>query len=120
MSEPTQEQRPWRPVLLNLLGIEVVILVCALCMWIGTVIAGQTTWNIGPGGPGITVSCIEGTHTITTSTTSITCVADGKPPRNHDGRWVCDNGYEPDGLDVTWPNGVFTPQPALCKAKEKP
>ena len=105
MSEPTQEQRPWRPVLLNLLGIEVVILVCALCMWIGTVIAGH---------------CIEGTHTITTSTTPITCVADGKPPRNHDGRWVCDNGYEPDGLDVTWPNGVFTPQPALCKAKEKP
>ena len=99
MSEPTQEQRPWRPVLLNLLGIEVVILVCALCMWIGTVIAG---------------------HTIATSTTSITCVADGKPPRNHDGHWVCDNGYEPDGLDVTWPNGVFTPQPARCKAKEKP
>ena len=34
-------------------------------------------------------------------------------------RWECDKGYEPDGLEVTWPNGVFTPKPARCKAVEK-
>lgn len=32
--------------------------------------------------------------------------------------WVCEKGYEPDGLDVTWPDGVFTPKPARCKASE--
>lgn len=62
-------------------------------------------------------------------------VDDGKPPRwieQHDedsapgphdifkriipAHWACDKGYEPDGLEVAWPGGVFTPRPARCKA----
>ena len=33
--------------------------------------------------------------------------------------WVCEKGYEPDGLDVSWPDGVFTPKPARCRAAAK-
>ena len=33
------------------------------------------------------------------------------------GHWECDKGYELDGFNVTWPNGIAQISPARCKAR---
>ena len=45
----------------------------------------------------------------------LTCGVPAKPAH-----WECDKGYELEGAEITWPEGIAKISPSRCAPKEKP
>ena len=99
-----------------------------------TTLSGTTTSGFVTGTTsGETFGCPKGQHFEGTDFWHAVCTLDdGTPPRFiaedvgcksqlrwdcTEAHWECEKGFELDGFDVTWPDGIANISPARCKAK---